>query len=117
MIPRTLFASEHDDFRETCRRFIAEQITPHHQAWEERQYVDRQVWEAAGEMGLLCLNIPEAYGGLGADRLYSTVQIEELTKAGASGIGWPVHSDIVAKICVQFSCCLGIQSWKALSVT
>lgn len=96
MLPRTLFSSAHEDFRESCRRFIADEIMPHHEAWEERQHVDREVWSKAGEMGLLCLTMPEEYGGLGADRLYSTVQIEELTKAGASGIGWSVHSDICA---------------------
>ncbi len=69
---------------------------PHHEAWEEQQHVDRGIWNKAGEMGLLCLTIPEEFGGLGADRLYSAVQIEELTRAGASGIGWPVHSDICA---------------------
>lgn len=102
MIPRTLFASEHEDFRVSCRRFIDEQIMPKHAEWEERQYVDREVWQQGGEMGLLCLTVPEQYGGLGADRLYSAVQIEELTKAGASGIGWPVHSDIVAQYVLNY---------------
>ncbi len=111
MLPRTLFASEHEDFRETCRRFIAESVMPKHEEWEARQYVDREVWQQAGEMGLLCLTIPEEYGGLGADRLYSTVLIEELTKAGASGIGWPVHSDIVAPYMQNYGTQAQKQHW------
>ncbi|MGJ8669401.1 MAG: acyl-CoA dehydrogenase family protein [Oceanococcus sp.] len=111
MIPRTLFSSAHEDFRKTCHRFIAEEIMPKHEEWEERQYVDRAVWEKAGSMGLLCLNIPEQYGGLGADRLYSAVQIEELTKAGASGIGWPVHSDIVAPYILNYGSEQQKQHW------
>jgi len=96
MVPRTLFSAEHEDFRRSVRRFIAEEITPQHERWEEQQHVDRALWNKAGEMGLLSLTVPEEYGGLGADRLYSVVYLEELLYAGASGIGWPVHSDIVA---------------------
>ena len=96
MIPRTIYAAEHEDFRKTTRRFLAEEVMPHHEAWEAQQHVDRKIWNRAGELGMLCLTIPETYGGPGADRLYSAVQMEELTRAGASGIGWSVHSDIVA---------------------
>nr|WP_240433561.1 acyl-CoA dehydrogenase family protein [Solimonas sp. K1W22B-7] len=96
LVPRTLFSAEHEEFRRSVRRFIAEEITPFHEAWEEQQHVDRKLWNRAGEMGMLCLTVPEEYGGLGADRLYSVVYLEELLYSGASGIGWPVHSDIVA---------------------
>ena len=96
MLPRTIFGAEHEDFRKSVRRFIADEITPFHDAWEEQRHVDRKLWNKAGEMGMLCLTVAEQYGGLGADKLYSCVQMEELIRAGASGIGWPVHSDIVA---------------------
>ncbi|HEY0914294.1 MAG TPA: acyl-CoA dehydrogenase family protein, partial [Solimonas sp.] len=101
MVPRTLFSPEHEEFRRSVRRFIAEEISPHHERWEEQQHVDRALWNKAGEMGLLSLTVPEEYGGLGADRLYSVVYLEELLYAGASGIGWPVHSDIVAPYVVN----------------
>ncbi len=101
MVPRTLFSAEHEEFRRSVRRFIAEEISPHHERWEEQQHVDRALWNKAGEMGLLSLTVPEEYGGLGADRLYSVVYLEELLYAGASGIGWPVHSDIVAPYVVN----------------
>lgn len=102
LLPRTVFESEHEDFRRTVRRFIAEQVMPHHDRWEEQQHVDRDIWQQAGEMGLLCLTVPEAYGGIGADRRYSVVVLEEIMYAGASGLGWAVHSDIVAPYLVNY---------------
>jgi len=96
MTPRTIFSSEHDDFRTTVRRFIQEEVMPHHDRFEEQQQVDREIWNKAGELGLLSLTVPEQYGGAGVDRLYSAVVIEEICALGASSLGWPVHSDIVA---------------------
>ena len=102
MIPRTLFAAEHEEFRKSLRRFFAEEVMPHHERWEEQQHVDREIWKRAGELGFLCLTIPEEYGGMGADRLYSTVLMEEQTHAGASGVGFSVHSDIIANYIFNF---------------
>ena len=102
MIPRTLFGPEHEEFRKSLRRFFAEEVMPHHERWEEQQHVDREIWKRAGELGFLCLTIPEEYGGMGADRLYSTVLMEEQTHAGASGIGFSVHSDIIANYIYNF---------------
>jgi alkylation response protein AidB-like acyl-CoA dehydrogenase len=102
MIPRTLFGPEHEEFRKSLRRFFAEEVMPHHERWEEQQHVDRAIWNRAGELGFLCLTVPEEYGGMGADRLYSTVLMEEQTRAGASGIGFSVHSDIIANYIFNF---------------
>ncbi|MDR3417052.1 MAG: acyl-CoA dehydrogenase family protein [Nevskia sp.] len=102
MVPRTLFGPEHEEFRKNVRRFFAEEIMPHHDRWEEQQHIDRKVWNRAGELGFLCLTIPEEYGGMGADRLYSTVLMEEQTFAGASGVGFSVHSDIIANYIFNF---------------
>ena len=102
MIPRTLFSAEHDEFRRNVRRFIQDEITPHHERWEAQQCVDRAIWNRAGELGMLCMTMPEQYGGAGADRRYSAVMLEELARAGASGIGFPLHSDIVANYINNF---------------
>jgi len=102
MVPRTLFGAEHEEFRKSLRRFFAEEVMPHHEKWEEQQHVDRQIWNRAGELGFLCLTIPEEYGGMGADRLYSTILMEEQTHAGASGVGFSVHSDIIANYIYNF---------------
>ncbi|MDX1497330.1 MAG: acyl-CoA dehydrogenase family protein [Salinisphaeraceae bacterium] len=103
MLPRTIFSSEHEDFRSTVKRFIADEIMPHQERWEEQQHVDREIWNRAGELGMLCMTMPEEYGGFGADRLYPTILMEELAYAGDSGIGFPLHSDIVANYINNFA--------------
>ncbi len=102
MIPRTLFSADHESFRDSVRRFIEREITPFHAAWEEQGYVEREVWRKAGADGMLCLTMPEAYGGAAADKLYPVVQIEELTRAGCSGIGFGLHSEIVAPYLLHY---------------
>ncbi|MEN2977787.1 acyl-CoA dehydrogenase family protein (plasmid) [Tistrella bauzanensis] len=93
---RSLFSPEHDQFRASVRRFVETELVPHHAAWEAAKIVPRAVWRRAGEMGMLCCNLPEAYGGAGADWLYNVVVIEELARAGLSGPGFMVHSEMVA---------------------
>src|SRR5574337_1836029 len=78
MIDRTLFNADHEAFRDSFRRFVDKEIAPHHPDWEEQGFVDREVWRRAGANGFLCMTMPEAYGGAGADKLYSVVQMEEL---------------------------------------
>ena len=63
MIPRTLFTPEHESFRDSFRRFVDKEIAPHHEAWEEQGYVDRDVWRKAGANGFLCMTMPEEWGG------------------------------------------------------
>ncbi|HEY9544953.1 MAG TPA: acyl-CoA dehydrogenase family protein [Solimonas sp.] len=96
MIPRTLFSSEHEDFRASLRRFLEDECVPQNERWEEQQFVDRAAWLRAGELGFLCVTMPEQYGGAGVDRRYSVVLMEEQGRAGLSGPGWSLHSDIVA---------------------
>ncbi len=102
MAKRTLFQPEHDKFRDSVRRFVEKEITPHHGQWERDGQVPREVWRKAGEAGLLCCTVPEEYGGPGGDFLYSTVVIEELARAGASGPGFSLHTDIVAPYILHF---------------
>ena len=102
MIERTLFSPDHEAFRDSFRRFIANEIVPFHEAWEDQGYVDRQVWNKAGENGFLCTSMPEAYGGASADKLYSVIQMEELARAGTSGIGYSLHSEIVAPYVLHY---------------
>ena len=111
MIPRTLFNADHEGFRDTLRRFIEREIAPFHAGWEEQGYVDREVWRKAGAAGLLCLTMPEAYGGAGADKLFSVVLIEELTTAGASGIGFGLHNEIVAPYLLRYGTDEQKQRW------
>lgn len=102
MIARTLFTPDHEAFRDSFRRFIDKEIAPFHDAWEEQGYVERTVWNKAGENGFLCTSMPEAYGGADADKLYSVIQMEELARAGTSGIGYSLHSEIVAPYILHY---------------
>lgn len=102
MIERTLFSPDHEAFRDSFRRFMDKEIAPFHAQWEEQGYVDRAVWNKAGENGFLCMTMPEEYGGSGADKLYSVVQIEELNSAGFTGIGYSLHSEIVAPYILHY---------------
>ncbi len=111
MIPRTLFDEEHDIFRESVRRFVEDEVVPHHPAWEEAGVVSREVWLKAGEQGLLCPTVPEQYGGPGADFRYSTVVVEELARVGATGPAFHLHSDIVAPYIVQYGSEEQKQEW------
>ncbi len=96
MIERTLFSPEHELFRASFRRFLDEEVRPHYDAWEDQGYVDRAVWLKAGALGFLCPTMPERYGGAGVDRLYSAVVFEEIGRTGFTGLGFGLHSDIVA---------------------
>jgi len=102
MIERTLFNADHDAFRDSFRRFVDKEIAPYHESWEDQGYVDRAVWIKAGENGFLCATLPEEYGGSGADKLYSVIQMEELARGGFSGIGYGLHSEIVAPYILHY---------------
>ncbi|HEU0222604.1 MAG TPA: acyl-CoA dehydrogenase family protein [Paracoccaceae bacterium] len=102
MIERTLFQEEHHIFRESVRRFVEREIVPHHAKWEKDGVVPRELWLKAGEQGLLCCTVPEAYGGLGLDYLFDVVVFEELWRAGASGPGFLIHTDLVASYILSF---------------
>jgi alkylation response protein AidB-like acyl-CoA dehydrogenase len=103
MLPRNLFNSDHDAFRETVRKFYEKEVIPYTERYEQQQHVDRDLWNKAGALGLLCPTMPEEYGGAGVDRLYSMILIEEQAYAGDSATGFSLHSDIVANYINNFS--------------
>ena len=102
MIPRTLFSPDHELFRESVRTFLEKEAVPFHGQWEKQGYIDRDLWRKAGEAGMLCSHLPDAYGGLDADFLYSAVVIEEIGRLGLTGIGFSLHSDIVAPYILHY---------------
>ena len=93
---RSLYKDEHELFRKTVTAFIDREIAPHYERWEKEGQASREVWKKAGEAGLLLTDIPEDYGGAGADFLYSAVMIEEMAKRVYTAPGFRLHSDIVA---------------------
>ena len=102
MLPRPLFTPEHTLFRESVRRFIAQEIVPHHPKWEKQGIVPRDIWKKAGGQGLLCCTVPEKYSGPSGDFLHSAIVIEELAKAGASGPGFSLQTDIVTPYILHY---------------
>ena len=111
MLPRQLFNDEHEAFRETVRKFYEKEVTPHTEKYEQQQHIDRELWNKAGELGLLCATMPEAYGGSDVDRLYSMILIEEQAYAGDSATGFSLHSDIVANYILNFGNEAQKQQW------
>ena len=102
MIERTLFNADHEAFRDSFRRFMDKEIAPFHAAWDEQGYVAREVWRKAGANGFLFMGMPEEYGGSGADKLYTVVQLEELARGGYSGVGFSLHCEIVAPYLLRY---------------
>lgn len=79
-------------FRETARRFVESEVVPHDARWREQHHVDREIWNKAGEVGLLCTDIPAEYGGLGGDVRHEAVVAEEMNRRGITSVGHMVHS-------------------------
>ncbi|MBU6951897.1 acyl-CoA dehydrogenase family protein [Hahella sp. HN01] len=102
MIPRALFDSDLEQFRDSFRKFLEKEAAPFHLQWEKDGQVDRGLWNKAGEMGYLCPTMPEEYGGSGVDFRFSAVISEEISHLGLSGIGFGLHSDIVAPYILHY---------------
>lgn len=83
---------ELDLFRDAAKRFIEQEIVPHDDRWREQHHVDRDLWTKAGEVGLLCTDIPAEYGGVGGDARHEAVVAEEMGRHGISSFGHVVHS-------------------------
>ena len=100
---RTVFNADHEIFRTQVRRFFEREIVPYHRDWERAEIVPREVWLKAGAEGLLCPMMAEEHGGAGADFGYAAIIIEEIARTNASGIGFPLHSDIVVPYIEEFA--------------
>jgi alkylation response protein AidB-like acyl-CoA dehydrogenase len=93
---RTIFTEEHDGFRDLVARFVADEVVPFHADWERDGMVPRELWKKAGALGLLCTDVPTSYGGGGvSDFRYNVIVTEELARVGASGVGFPLHNDVI----------------------
>ncbi len=107
---RTVYTDDHEAFRDTCATFLAKNVEPHLEQYIEDKGLPREFWLAAGEQGLLGLEIPEEFGGAGAeDFRFNAVFAEELSKVSAalaSCVG--IHTDITAPYLVE----LGTQEQK-----
>lgn len=92
---RRIFDEDHDAFRETCRKWFDNVVKPEHAKWEETGLVPREIWEDAGQNGLLGCQTSDEVGGIGADVLHAAIVWEEQSYSNCSGPGFALHSDIV----------------------
>ena len=92
-----LYEPVHEEFRDLCRQFLVREALPYHADWEKAGRVDREVWRKAGAAGLLGMDVDEEYGGAAQkDFRFNAVLVEELCRAGTSGLGFALHNDVVA---------------------
>ncbi len=97
------YTGEHRIFREAVRKFFEKEVIPNVEEWEEVGILPKSIWKKMGEQGFLCMDVPEEYGGLGADFLYSVILIEELARTNHTGLAAPLHNDIVVPYITAFA--------------
>ena len=103
LLEREIYSSEeHKMTQKMIQDFIKNEIMDHTEEWEKNGMVSREIWERAGELGLLCIDMPEEYGGSGLDFSFSALFIEELAKEGISGPGFSLHSDVIAPYLLKY---------------
>ncbi|MFP4310610.1 MAG: acyl-CoA dehydrogenase family protein [Nitriliruptoraceae bacterium] len=101
---RDIFTEEHDRFRDLVARFVADHVAPNHDRWETEGMVPRELWTEAGALGLLCTDVPTEYGGGGVpDFRYNVIITEELARVGASGVGFPLHNDVIVPYLLNYA--------------
>jgi len=96
------YTQEHKIFRESIRRYFEKEVTPYVDQWEKDGIVPKEVWRNFGRQGFLCPWLPEEYGGVGADFLYSLISIEEVSRTHCSGFAFPLQTDIIVPYIYNF---------------
>ncbi len=97
------YTEAHETFRKRARDFFAAEVAPRADAWEARGQVPREIWHRMGAEGFLGMSVPEAYGGSGADFLYSVIVIEEMVRTAQFGLLAPLHTDVVVPYITAFA--------------
>lgn len=93
--------ADHDVYRDNVRRFVETEFVPQRERWNEQGHPEPAAWRQAGEMGLLCPDVPAEYGGGGADFGFDVITYEELARACISSFGNGIQS-IVAHYLVRY---------------
>ena len=111
--------SDRELFRDNLKKFLEKEIEPYYEEWEKAEIFPREVWNKLGENGYLCVDVPEEYGGYGADFRLSAIVGEEICRAGygALGASVAVHSDIVAPYITHLGSEEQKQKWLPKMVT
>jgi len=111
--------SEIDLFRDNVRKFLEKEVAPHYDQWEKEEKFPRTLWNQLGANGFLCVDLPEQYGGFGADFRLSVVIVEEAARLGFGALAsnLSVHSDIVAPYILHLGSEEQKQTWLPKMVT
>ncbi|MGI9572724.1 acyl-CoA dehydrogenase family protein [Alloalcanivorax xenomutans] len=106
-------------FRDNVRKFLEKEVAPHYDQWEKEEKFPRELWNQLGGNGFLCVDVPEAYGGFGADFRLSAVIVEEASRLGFGALAsnLSVHSDIVAPYILHLGTEEQKQAWLPKMVT
>ncbi len=92
-----ILTEEHKMFKEAVENFLKKEAVPHAEKWEKDGIVDRDIWKKAGAMGMLCMDMPEEYGGMGIkDFRYNSIVTESMIKLGVGGPGFVLQNDVMA---------------------
>ena len=96
------YTDAHKEFRQAVKKFLENEITPHVEEWEKNHIVPKEAWQKMGKAGYLCTWVPEKYGGMGGDFLYSVIIAEEMARTNHSGLATLLHSDIIVPYIASF---------------
>lgn len=108
---------EHEMFRESLRKFLQKEAEPYYETWEKERIIPISFWKKFGEMGYLCPQVAEAYGGLDLDFSFSVILTEELERVGTSLVGVGLHNDIVVPYIESFGSAEQKERWLPNCVT
>lgn len=96
------YTDDHKKFRQRLRVFVENEITPNVSEWEKNHIVPKEAWQKMGKAGFLCTWVPEEYGGMGGDFLYSVIVTEEMARSNHTGLAAMLHSDIIVPYIASF---------------
>ncbi|GAB3006849.1 acyl-CoA dehydrogenase family protein [Amycolatopsis acidiphila] len=101
--PKSAWAEGLEDVRELARTFCQKELAPNEERWSEQKHVERELWNKAGDVGLLALSIPEEYGGGGGTFAHEAILYEEQARSGDGAWGVSVHNGIVAHYLLAYA--------------